>query len=352
MGLIACFIGPLIAGASVAWLSPFEWVAAPQTLLDVVARFRATHAWLPNFALLFLAQRAKRPADLSSLRHVVNCSEVVTAEALDVFATRFASDGFDRAALASCYAMAENVYAVTSTTREDPPRVRTVGTAQWREQHVAALAPADAAPETTLLHASSGRALPGVEVRIVGADGVASLPLHAGRVLVRSPFLFAGYHRRDDLNSALFDQAGFFDTGDVGYCDEIGHLYVTGRAKDVMIVAGKNVYPQDIENVVDSVEGIHPGRAVAFGVSMPRTGTDGIVVLAESDEEDREVVAQRIRARIAAVLDLDVVDVRALARQSLRKSTSGKLARSGNRDWYLEGRFGEVAEGLLAGGDV
>lgn len=342
MGLIACFVGPLLSGVTVAWLSPFEWVASPQTLLDAVEKHAATHCWLPNFAFLFLAQRAQRPARLSSLRHVVNCSEVVTAEAMDAFVERFHRDGLEESAVACCYAMAENVYAMTSTRSGERPRRRAIDRDTWRDKHLAVPPRAGAA---TLTHVSCGPPIPGVEVKIVGEDGARMAAGAAGRVCVRSGFLFSGYFRRPDLDDHLFDAEGFFDTGDLGYLDEEGHLVVTGRVKDVIIVAGKNVYPQDVEAVADSVPGIHPGRAVAFGVAVRAMGTDGVVVLAEADapEADWDDVRRKLRAAVSASLDLDLIDVVVLPRAALRKSTSGKLARSGNRDWYLEGRFGSPA---------
>ena len=174
-----------------------------------------------------------------------------------------------------------------------------------------------------------------------------SLPAgSAGRVLIRSPFLFSGYFRRDDLNASLFDREGFYDTGDLGYVDEQGHVYITGRMKDLVIIGGKNVYPQDVEQVVNEVPGVHAGRVVSFGVSMRGLGTEGLVVLVESDEpgETWSEIGERIRRAVPGRLDIDVVDARVVERGKLRKSTSGKLARGGNREWYLAGIFGLVSE--------
>lgn len=341
MGLIAAFVGPLLAGAAVAWLSPFAWIASPQLLLDAVEKHRATHCWLPNFSLLVLARRCRRRASLASLRHVVNCSEVVTADAMRTFAERFTPDGLDPKALATCYAMAENVYAMTSTTRDDPPRTRAVDRARLRDEHMLTSALAGR-PSVELV--SSGRAVQGVDLKVVDDAGRVLPPDVVGRVLVRSSFLLRGYFRREDLNGSLVDADGFFDTGDLGALDADGHLTVTGRRKDIIIVAGKNVYPQDVEQVADSVGGIRPGRAVAFGVHLTARGTDGIVVVAESDADlgTWPTLARELRVAVASALDLELLDVRIVPRQTLRKSTSGKLARSGNCAWYLQGRFGPL----------
>ncbi len=349
MGLIACFVQPLISGIPLVWLSPFEWVANPALLLHAVSEWRATHAWLPNFAFSFLAQRVREPPgafDLSCLRAVVNCSEPVTAEAMDGFARRFAADGLDPKALHACYAMAETVFAVSSTTRAASPRRRRVDRRAWNEAHVAQLAPETAPHADTVVHVSSGLTVEGCEVRIGPfGGGAGSLePGAAGRVWVRGAFLFDGFFRRPDLNVALFDSQGFYDTGDLGYIDELAHLYVTGRLKDLVIVGGRNVYPHDIEAVVNDVPGVHSGRVVVFGVPHRGLATEGLVALVESDlaEAHWPNVVRDVRASAPRRLDLDLLDVRVVPKGALRKSTSGKLARAGNREWYLEGRFGAV----------
>jgi fatty-acyl-CoA synthase len=349
MGLIACFVSPLIAGTPVIWLSPFEWVAAPSLLLRAAHEHRATLMWLPNFALQVLATRTREPAgtfDLTAVRAVINCSEPVTEEAMSAFAARFAADGLRADALQACYAMAENVFAVTSARRDDPPRMLRARRDLWRAEHRVA-PPDDGGPTVSLV--SSGRPIPDCDVRIVGDDGAPLPPLAAGRVLVRSPFLFSGYFRRDDLNTGLRDADGFFDTGDVGLVDADGHLFVSARRKDIVIVGGRNVYPQDVEQVAAEIEGVRAGRVVCFGVEIRGLGTEGLVLLFESDEpsEQWSELARRLRVAVPSRLDLDLVDVRAVPRGELRKSTSGKLARSGNREWYLDGRFGTPPANVL-----
>lgn len=347
MGFIACFVTPLLLGVEVVWLSPFEWVANPALLLEAMHEHRATLAWLPNFAFPFLAQRTKAAPghyDLSCVRALVNCSEPVSDEAMQAFARRFADDKFSPQALHACYAMAENVFAVTTSSDACPARRQAVDRSIWQNEHRAH--PVDASSPGAAFHISNGRALPDCEIRIAADEGHPLPAGHAGQILIRSPFLFTGYFRRDDLNRELFDADGFFNTGDLGYVDEEGHVYVTGRLKDLVIIGGKNVYPQDVEQVLNEVEGVHPGRVVSFGVPMRGLGTEGLVILVESDEpqDQWEEIAARIRTAIPARLDIDVADARVVERGELRKSTSGKLARSGNRDWYLNGRFGQIPE--------
>ena len=352
MGLIACFVTPLIAGVPLVWLSPFEWVTNPALLLHAVHEWRATHVWLPNFAFSFLAQRVREPRgtfDLSCLKAIVNCSEPVTAEAMDAFASRFEADGCDAASLHACYAMAETVFAVTSSTAANPPSRRRVDLGAWRDEHAARPAAPDAPERETCIHVGNGRPVEGCEVRISPLEGGSARVAveRAGRIWVRSGYLFDGYFRRPDIDR-LFDAEGFYDTGDVGYLDESGNLYVTGRVKDLVIVGGRNVYPHDVEAVLSEVPGVHPGRVVVFGVPHRGLATEGLVALVESDlpEAAWPEVVRAVRTSVPSRLDLDLIDARVVAPGSLRKSTSGKLARDGNRQWYLEGRFGRVSDAV------
>jgi acyl-CoA synthetase (AMP-forming)/AMP-acid ligase II len=350
MGFIACFVTPLMVGIPVIWLSPFEWVANPAILLAAISEHRGTLSWLPNFAYEFLAQRVKAdagPYDLSSWRGVINCSEPVTGEAMEHFAARFSEHKFAATALQSCYAMAENVFAVTTTSDQSPPRRRTISRKVWAEEHRAV--PSDDADALT--HLSCGECVRDCELKIVDAQGNPLPHDQAGRILIRSPFLLSGYFRRDDLNTGLLDSNGFFDTGDLGYVDAAGHVYVTGRQKDLIIVGGKNIYPQDVETAAAEVPGVHPGRAVCFGVTLSGLGTEGLVLLVESDEpEDQWAdLAAQLRTSIPRRLDLDIYDCRVAPRGELRKSTSGKLARGGNRQWYLAGRFGAISREIQTG---
>jgi acyl-CoA synthetase (AMP-forming)/AMP-acid ligase II len=265
---------------------------------------------------------------------------------MDAFAQRFARDGFSASALETCYAMAENVFAVTTTSSDCPPRLRAVDRVIWHNEHRSVqVGPSSS---TSVRHVSSGKCIEGCELRVVAVNGEVLPPGHAGAIMIRSPFLFSGYFRRDDLNAGLFDREGFYDTGDLGYVDEYGHVYVTGRTKDLVIIGGKNVYPQDVEEIVNHVEGVHAGRVVSFGVPLRELGTEGLVVLVESElnEPAWEDITRRIRNAIPALLDIDVADARVVPRGQLRKSTSGKLARGGNRDWYLDGRFGTIPDAI------
>jgi acyl-CoA synthetase (AMP-forming)/AMP-acid ligase II len=189
---------------------------------------------------------------------------------------------------------------------------------------------------------SCGRPIANVEVKIVD-DARRELPArHLGEVLLRSDCMLSGYYRRPELTGkALLD--GWFLTGDLGYLAG-GEVYITGRKKDLIIVGGKNVYPQDLESLVSEVPGVHPGRAVAFGVFSEELGTEEVVMVAEMEageipESQLEDTAQRlsdeIRRRVTQGSDVALRQVRIVPQGWLLKTSSGKIARGANRDKYL-----------------
>ena len=256
---------------------------------------------------------------------MVNCSEPVSDEAMAAFANRFAADGFSPQAIQTCYAMAENVFAVTTSSDSCPPARRRLDRKIWHHEHRSVAS--DAADAVT--HVSSGTVVPDCQLKIVDDRGamlrrIGRSSLDSFALLIQWVFSPLNY-----LNANLFDDQGFYDTGDLGYLDEAGHVYITGRMKDLVIIGGKNVYPQDVEQVVNEVPGVHAGRVVSFGVSMRGLGTEGLVVLVESDEpgEAWPDIGEPIRRAVPGRLDIDVVDARVVERGKLRKSTSGKLAR-------------------------
>ena len=351
LGLICSFIQPMITGGTMVWLSPFEWVATPSILLSAITEHRATIMWLPNFAFAFMAQGVSDPPeafDLSSMRSIYSGGEAVSESAMEAFYHRFKGSGLKHEALHVGYGMAEAVGGIAHSSAEHPARFFRVDKRVWAEDHRAE-PPADPLAGAAV-HLSCGPPLDGCEIRVVDAEGHPLPPRHAGRILLRSTYLFTGYYRRDDLNGDLFDAEGFLDTGDVGYLDEDGHVYVTGRLKELTKVGGRTVYPQDVEDVLNTIPGVHPGRAVCFGVSLAARGTEGLVILAESDLPEAEwpALASRVRLAVVKAADVDVLDMRIVARNSLRKSTAGKLARDGNREWYLDAKFGPLPPAVAA----
>ena len=330
MGLIACFVTPLISGTPIVEISPFDWVTKPALLLESIDAYRATLCWQPNFAYAVLARAVRDEElidlDLSSVRAFVNCSEPVMAASHDAFSARFAV-GHDR--LTACYAMAENVFAVTQSPVGEAPRVDRVCHDTFEREHRAVLS--DGGDTIDLV--SNGSAIDGVQVRVV-ADGVTCQERSGGEIEIAGDSIFSGYHGRPDLTEAAFSDQWYL-TGDLGYLAD-GELFVTGRAKDLIIIQGRNFYPTDIETAVGELDEIVSGRVVAFGKTDERTGTESLVVLAESDADEDAWgrLGLEIRKTVAQTFDCTVGAVQILPRRWLIKSTAGKPARADSRQKY------------------
>jgi fatty-acyl-CoA synthase len=336
MGFVACFLLPLIEGVELVELSPFDWVRRPVSLFEQITRHRGTLCWLPNFAFSFLASSVRRSQleglDLTSIRAWINCSEPVRVESWSRFKDSFAAVGVSESQHTTSYAMAENVFAVTQS---EPGSARTL----WVDRNLARQDQSiTLQPEghgTAL--ASNGRPLPSTEVVALGEN---DLPLEAGTVgelAIRGSHRFHGYFRRDDLTQAAVNPAGWFRTGDIGFLHD-GEVYVSGRKKDLIIIAGRNLHPEDVEDAVNDIKEVNTGRVVAFGLPDARSGTEKLVVLAElalGFSGNPRVVELSIRKQVAQTLDMTASVVRVVPPRWLVKSTSGKVARGDSRRKYL-----------------
>jgi len=337
MGLIAGFLMPLLTGVPLVLLSPFDWVRAPHRLMHAVTAYRGTLSWLPNFAFNFCAQKIRpgqlEGTDLSSWRAVINCSEPVRAESHEAFERAFEPWGLRRGALQTCYAMAENVFAVTQSSMGIAPKVVTVDRRSFADEGLVR-PPDDAATATRVM--SSGRALPNATLRVVDEKRRELSDRCVGELAIRSDCLLTEYFRRPDATSAAL-RDGWLLTGDLGFVSE-GEVFVTGRKKDVIIVGGKNIYSQDIEALATEVRGTHPGRVVAFGVFSEEQGTEEVVVVAEAEAEgdvEKGKLADRIRRHVTQNSDVSLRHVEIVPPRWIIKTSSGKAARGATREKYL-----------------
>jgi acyl-CoA synthetase (AMP-forming)/AMP-acid ligase II len=343
MGLIAGFLLPLVAGIPLVLMSPFDWVRHPALLFRGIDSYRGTLCWLPNFAYNHSARRI-RERDLAglsaeSMRLFINCSEPVRAESHEMFLERFGAIGVQREMLGVSYAMAENTFAVTQTEPGWPVRLDVVDQAALEELGEAVLV--EEGRVGAVVKVSCGRPIPGTEIRIVNNVGEPVAERQVGEVAVRSNCMLSGYYKRPDLQPF---QDGWYLTGDRGYL-AAGELFVIGRSKDLIINAGKNIYPQDIEAIVNEVPGVHAGRVVVFGVPDEREGTELIVVVAEVeanilgvDTAERKEINRRIRQEVARRSMVSAAYVTLVEPRWLLKTSSGKIARGANREKWLESK--------------
>lgn len=338
MGLIASFLMPILLGIPLVLMSPFDWVRAPHKLFKAISDYGGTLTWLPNFAYNFCAKKIReddlKGLDLSSMRAVINCSEPMRFESHEMFAKRFFQFGLKKSTLATCYAMAENVFAVTQDGIDKPVTYDEIDLEAFQIERIAKKA--DKAV-LSLKMVSAGKPVANCSVRIIDEKGNDLPERHLGEIILKSDCMLEEYYlRKDETQKSMMN--GWFKTGDLGYLAE-NQLYISGRKKDLIIVGGKNIYPQDIESVVTEVHGIHPGRAVAFGVYNEEKGTEDVFVIAELDSdlnENKAEIADEIRRNVTRSTAVALRQVLLVDDKWLIKTSSGKIARSANKTKYME----------------
>jgi fatty-acyl-CoA synthase len=343
MGLIGAWFVPLYTGIPLVVMSPLAFLSRPVRWLRAIQRHRATICPAPNFAYELcvrkIADKDLEGLDLSSWRAATNGAEPVRAETMERFAKRFAPYGFRPEALMPVYGLAEATLAVSVSKLGSGYKVDRIERAVFESEGRAVSVASDAAPALEFVNA--GKPVPSVEVRIVDADGRNLGERQEGRLWFRGPSATRGYYRNPAATRDLLRDGDWIDSGDLAYWGD-GEIYITGRAKDVIIKAGRNLYPHEVEEIAGRITGVRTGCVVAFGAPDERTGTERLVVAAEL----RDVAsAKRIEGEIARAVDEamgmppDVVVL--LPPQSIPKTSSGKLRRSETRRLFLEGKLGQ-----------
>jgi fatty-acyl-CoA synthase len=338
MGLIACFWLPLWNQAPSIQFAATEWLLDPGMLFHFMSKYLATFCWLPNFAFNYLAAQKKRvdpSVNLSHVRAWINCSEPVRQRSFKAFATAFSESGVRLDQCQASYAMAENVFAVTQTPLQKVPstfkRALVKGTLfdqrqasqQLLDQH----------------YVSSGSSLTGMAFRIRRADGELCGDAIPGEIEIRGESLFCGYWDKHGFHRQSLTPDGWYLTGDYGFTHH-GDLYVIGRVKDIIISSGVNVFPEDIEALVNTVPGVYPGRVVAFGIDDQARGTESLAVVAEMRGEFNSSPASelelQIRRLIPSALGIPVRYVLVTPERWILKSTAGKISRRETRLRFLQ----------------
>jgi fatty-acyl-CoA synthase len=337
MGLIAGFLMPILMGVPLVIMSPFDWVRAPYKLLQSISKHHGTLTWLPNFAYNFSAQKIRdrhlAGLNLTSLRAVINCSEPVRWESHVAFYERFKAYGLKFEALQTSYAMAENVFAVAQSKLGRAPVVDEIDRQAFMVERVAKQPKAD---QPSMKMMSSGQPLESVEVKVLDENGIEVPERVIGELALRSDSMLTGYFNRPDLTEKAF-RDGWYLTGDYGYISN-GEVFVSGRKKDMIIVGGKNIYPQDLEALTYEIPGVHAGRSVAFGMFDETQGTEDVVVIAEVDAEDPEEqrrIADAIRLHVTKNSAIALRYVKVVGPKWILKTSSGKTARSANKEKFL-----------------
>ena len=333
-GLVCVALHSLSIGSSFTLLSPIDWIRRPVVLFEVVQTYRSSIYYHPNFAFNFMTQRIRddemEGLDLSSLRLCCNGAEPCFCDSHRMFVERFAPWGLDRDSLGIVYGMAEVTNSVIAAGHREPivvdPIDRSVLQRELRAQPVDENHPK---PQHML---GVGCALRGTEFRIVDDERHVVDERVVGEVAIRSRAVMHGYHRNPEATGAALDDDGWYYSGDMGY--QVGEtLFITGRKTDMIIVGGVNIYPQDIEEIIGEHPDAVAGRIAAIGVDDQESGTQAIVVIAESKSDDPAVhrdIARYARQEVAQRLNVALGRVVHAPHRWLIKTSSGKIARQPN----------------------
>ncbi len=344
MGLIGAVMGSLYMGFTLVLMSPLAFLARPSRWLRAIHRHRGTLTAAPNFAYEFclskVDERELEGLDLSCLRMAFNGAEAVMPATINRFAERFASSGLRREAITPVYGLAESSVGLAFPPRGRGPRIEFVDRTQMRVNERAVPAtPADPKP---LAIVGCGLPLPGHEIRAVDAAGRELPERHQGRIQFRGPSSTSGYYRRPELSAQLCD-GDWLNTGDLGFLAD-GELFLTGRAKDIIIRGGHNIHPQELEDSVSRVPGVRKGGVCVFPMADENTGTERLVVLAETDvsaSDERARISALISALSVELLGTPADEIVLAPPRSVLKTSSGKIRRSACRELYETGRLGQ-----------
>ncbi len=344
MGLIGTWLSSLYFTALLVVMSPLSFIARPQRWLWAIHRYRGTISAAPNFAyelcLKRLTESDLQGLDLSSWRIACNGAEPVSPETVENFCRQFGPYGFRRETLMPVYGLAECSVGLALPPLNRGPLIDRIDRDVFVNTGHAVVS--SAADESILRFVACGHPLPGHEVRIVDAAGLELPERYEGRLHFRGPSATSGYYRNEEETRKLFD-GNWLDSGDMAYIAG-GDIFITGRKKDIIIRAGRNIYPQELEEAVGKVTGIRKGNVVVFATQDKVNQTEKLVVMAETREENPEklnTLRQEINTLAMDLVGTAADEVVLAPPGTVLKTSSGKIRRAGNRALFESGRIGK-----------
>lgn len=342
MGLIGAWLGSLYHGARAVIMPPFAFLADPARWLWAIDRHRATLSAAPNFAfelcLKSIRDEAIEGLDLSSVRSVVNGAEPVSPATIARFTERFGRYGLPREALAPVYGLAE-----CSVGLAFPPLGRAAIVERIDREALARTGkavPARSEEQPAIEIVACGHPLPGHQIRIADGSGRELPERREGRLQFKGPSATSGYFNDEAKTRALFD-GEWLESGDRAYVAG-GDIFITGRTKDIVIRAGRNIYPHELEELVGSLDGVRKGCVAVFAAQDERLGTERLVVVAETrlpDRQEQERLRERIARASIPLLEMPPDDIVLVPPRTVPKTSSGKIRRAQARQLYERGEL-------------
>ncbi len=339
MGLIGAWLGSLAHAVPLVIMSPLSFLARPQRWLQAIQRYQGTISGAPNFAYEACVNRIRdediEGLDLSSWRIAFNGAEAVSPKTIAQFSERFAKYGFHAETMTPVYGLAENSVGLAFPPLERGPRIDIIERETYMKTGRAVVTEH---PDDTIDVPSCGSALPGHQLRIIGPTGHELPERREGRVQFQGPSASSGYFRNSVATAELLD-GEWRNSGDLGYMAD-GEIYITGRQKDLIIRAGRNIFPAELEEAVGNLDGIQKGNVAVFGSPDPATGTERLVVMAESRRRNQDAQDKMIADIRSISLDLtgtppDAIEL--VPPRTVPKTSSGKIRRQSARALFEQG---------------
>ncbi len=341
MGLVGFVLAPLASQLSVDYLATRDFAMRPRLWLNLMTSNKGTISFGPPFGYDLCSRRIRQNEpesfDLSSWRVAGVGAETIRAEVLETFAEKLAPFGFDRKAFVASYGMAECSLAISFAPLNQGAIVDTIDAEHLSEQQEALPITDNLIPNQHVKRlVNCGAPLPGHEIVVQNEEGVNLPDRKCGVIHVRGPSVMTGYFGDPEATAEALSAEGWLNTGDIGYLDK-GTLVITGREKDLIIINGRNIWPQDLEYHAEQQPEVRPGDASAISVPA-KDGSDTAVMVVqyrEVDESKRCELSGRISAEIRQQLGIDCT-IELVAAHTLPRTSSGKLSRAGTRRDYLK----------------
>lgn len=342
MGLVGFCLSPMLGQVSVDFLATTSFARRPALWLKLMSDNGSTITYSPSFGYDLAARRINGEAvtlDLSRLRVAGIGGDMVRADVLESFGATLSVAGFRPHAFLPSYGMAETTLAISFTDADQPIRVDRICRQALKTMGRAL----PASGENARSFVVCGRPLSESRIEIRDERGLALAEREVGRIFVSTPSLMTGYFHNADATAAAVGADGFLDTGDMGYWLE-GEIVITGRAKDLILHNGRNIWPQDIEWAAEQIEPLRSGDVAAFAVEG-EDGDDDVTVLVQCRLQDNAAI-EALRREVSAVVHRSAgveCKVVMVPPKSLPFTSSGKLSRAGAKQKFLSGEIGELA---------
>ncbi len=341
--ILTCHLKDTYLGCQQVHVTTSAVLNEPLLWLDLMAKFRVTHTWAPNFGFKLVADRLAnvmgRRWDLSSIKFLMNAGEQVTMPVVREFLRAVAPFGVNESAMQPAFGMAE---VCTCMTYANQFSLSTGARRYAKSSLNAQLVPMDSGSEDSVEFVSLGRVSPGVAIRIADSNNQVVPENHIGRLQIRGPVVTPGYYRNEDANRDAFVGDGWFNTGDLGFIAD-GELYLTGREKEMIIIRGAKFYCYEVEDVVNGISGVQPTFAAACGTGNSKTGTESLAIFfVPIESESAAQIVQTIRRTVTGSLGITPQFIVPLPREKFPKTTSGKIQRTQLKKLLEAGAFDEA----------